>query len=135
MSSWEYFAGAFSRKFTKYYDFVGPAYLKLVHTHTLALGFLTLMAVYLLVKNYDRERILALKKSYYTYITGFTIFIVSMLLKGIYTVVSQGQEIISLDAIYVIVGIGHTVLTIGIIWMFYKIYKYEKIDLANDKWK
>lgn len=58
-----------------------------------------------------------------------------MLLKGIYTVVSQGQEIISLDAIYVIVGIGHTVLTIGIIWMFYKIYKYEKIDLANDKWK
>ncbi len=127
------FAGAFSRKFTKYYSFLGPTYLKLVHTHTLVLGFLTLMGVYLLVKNYDRKRILTLKKSYHTYIIGFTIFIVSMLLKGIYTVVSQGQETISLAAISGVAGIGHTVLTIGMFWMFYKIYKYEKLDLANKK--
>lgn len=123
------FAGAFSRKFTKYYGFFDPTYLKLVHTHILTLGFLTLLGIYLIVRNYDDEKIIEISKAYYTYIIGFTIFIVTMILKGIYTIVSDGKETISLSAISGISGLGHTILTIGIIWLMYKIFKLEKENL------
>jgi len=123
------FSGAFSRKFTKYYGFFDPTYLKLVHTHILTLGFLTLLGIYLIVRNYDDEKIIEISKAYYTYIIGFTIFIVTMILKGIYTIVSDGKETISLSAISGISGLGHTILTIGIIWLMYKIFKLEKENL------
>lgn len=119
------FAGAFSREFTKFYSFDGDTYLKLVHTHSLALGFLVLMGIYLLVRNYDDRKILAIKKSYHTYISGLTITIVAMIVKGIFTVVSQGRQTINQVAIAGISGIGHIVLTIGIISLMVKIYKFE----------
>ncbi|WP_394020396.1 DUF2871 family protein [Anaerococcus cruorum] len=119
------FAGAFSSEFTKYYGFDGDTYLKLIHTHTLALGFLALMTIYLLIKNFDEEYILPLKKAYHTYITGFAFTIVTMFVKGIFTVVSDGVDTINLSAISRISGLGHIIITVGIIWLMYELYKLE----------
>ena len=83
----------------------------------------------MIVRNYDDEKIIEISKAYHTYIIGFTIFIVTMILKGIYTIVSDGKETISLSAISGISGLGHTLLTIGIIWLMYKIFKLEKENL------
>ncbi|WP_394022934.1 DUF2871 family protein [Anaerococcus martiniensis] len=118
-------AGAFSREFTKFYSFNEYNYLNLIHTHSLALGFLALMGIYLLVRNNDDRKILAIKKAYHTYMTGLTITVVAMIVKGIFTVVSQGRQTINQAAIAGISGIGHIVLTIGIISLMVKIYKFE----------
>lgn len=129
------FAGAFSREFTKYYGFDGDTYLKLIHTHTLALGFLVVMGIYFIVRNFDEENILSLKKVYHTYITGLAITIITMFVKGIFTVVSDGVDTINLNAIAGIAGIGHIITTIGIICLMLKLYKLESGNSFGNKLK
>lgn len=122
------FAGAFSREFTKIYGFTDQTYLNLVHTHVLTLGFLALAFLYLLVKNYDDLMINQIKKPYHIYLTGLVISLVTMILLGIYQIVSNGHNLINESMLAGITGLGHIILTIGIIWTFIKVYKYEKIS-------
>lgn len=119
--------GVFSREFNKLYNFTEFNYIRIVHTHSLTLGFFLGLIFYLLVKNYDKEKIVSLKKSYHIYMTGLVITIISMMLGGIYTVVSQGENIINPMAVSLISGIGHSILTVALISNVYKIYKFENI--------
>lgn len=119
-------AGAFYRKFTKFMNFEDETYMSIVHTHTLALGFLAILAMYLLVRNYDKEKLLAIKRPYHIYLTGLTLTIIAMELIGIYEVVSKGEEILKQAALSGISGLGHIVLTVGMVWTFAKIYQLER---------
>lgn len=121
-------AGAFYREFTKYMDFEGETYMSIVHTHTLALGFLTILVIYLLFRNYDIEKISVVKKPYLIYLTGLILTLISMELIGIYEVTSNGEKIVKQAALSGISGLGHIILTAGIVWTFAKIFKIEKID-------
>lgn len=59
--------------------------------------------------------------------TGLVITIISLMLGGIYTVVSQGENIINPMAVSLISGIGHSILTVALISYIFKIYKFENI--------
>ena len=119
-------AGAFYREFTKYVGFEGPSYLKIIHPHALVLGFLTIIAMYLVVRDYTFDKINAIKKPYHIYLTGLALSIIAMIVIGLYQVVSNGSEVVSRAALSGISGLGHIILTVGILWTFIRIYKIEK---------
>lgn len=124
--------GAFYREFTKYYSFTNKTHLAKVHPHTIILGFLTLFLVYLYIRNYKVEDVKKMKKSLYIYITGLIVTISNMFLIGIYEVVSEGKEIIKIDALNGISGIGHIILLIGTIMLLSKMYKLEEKSEIED---
>lgn len=118
--------GVFYREFTKFYEYTQNNHLGKIHVHTLALGFITLFAIYLLVRNYETKNINSLKKPFRIYLTGLTFTIVNMVLICIYEVVSLGDDITSRPAIDGISGLGHITLAVGLVWTFVKIFKVEE---------
>lgn len=112
--------GVFYREFTKFYAFTDATHLGKIHVHTLVLGFVVSLLVYLLAK--DMNDVKALKKPYEIYLTGLVFTVVNMVVIGIYEVVREGTDVIIRAAIDGTSGIGHIILAVGIVWMFVKLY-------------
>ena len=119
------FVGVFYREFMKFYGFTAETHLGKLHVHTLVLGFVLTLILYLLTKGYAEDRISTLKKPIYIYIGGLAFSIVMMAIIGIYEVVSQGQQLVSNGALAVMSGLGHIALSIGLVWTVVKIFQYE----------
>ncbi|WP_209019091.1 DUF2871 domain-containing protein [Peptoniphilus raoultii] len=116
--------GVFYREFTKTYSWEEFTSLGLVHTHLMVLGFLFLLIFYILVKN-DLEKIYEFKKPLVLYISGLTWTIISLILRGIYTITSPSIIIFPDSALSGLAGIGHLMLGFGIIWLVLKLLKRE----------
>ena len=56
---------------------------------------------------------------------GLTFSIVMMAIIGIYEVVSEGQKLVSNDALAGMSDFSHIVLSIGLVWTIVKIFRYE----------
>lgn len=121
--------GVFYREFTKYYRFEEDTHLGKLHVHTLVLGLVVTIIVYILVKNINEDRIDILKKPLYIYNFGLVFTIGNMMLIGIYEVVSKGKETINIMAMDGISGIGHIFLGVGLIYAMLVV----KNLLLNDK--
>lgn len=121
--------GAFYREFTKFYGFTEKTHLAKVHPHTIILGFVTLFLIYLFVRIYKNENIKKIQKSIYVYNLGLIITIANMFLIGIYEVVSEGKEIIKINALNGLSGIGHITLFVGVIMLLSKLYKFEDKEI------
>lgn len=117
--------GVFYREFTKFYNYQAVNHLSKLHVHILVLGFLLMLIVYMVSKKYDLERVLALKKPIYVFVSGFAFTLINMALFGIYEVVSQGNDIVNRHALEGLSGIGHIILTIGLVWTLVKIFQNE----------
>ena len=115
--------GVFYREFTKFYDFTDVTHLGKIHVHTLVLGFVVSLLMYLLAK--DMNDVKSLKKPYEIYLTGLTFTIVNMVVIGIYEVVCDGADVNVRAAIDGTSGIGHIILGVGIVWMFVKLYNLK----------
>lgn len=115
--------GVFYREFTKFYGFSDVTHLGKIHVHTLVLGFVVSLLLYLLAK--DMNDVKSLKKPYAIYLTGLTFTIVNMVVIGIYEVVREGTDVIVRAAIDGTSGIGHIILGVGIVWMFVKLYNFR----------
>ena len=115
--------GVFYREFTKFYAFTDVTHLGKIHVHTLVLGFVVSLFVYLLAK--DMNDVKALKKPYEMYLTGLVFTVVNMVVIGIYEVVREGTDVIIRAAIDGTSGIGHIILAVGIVWMFVKLYNLK----------
>lgn len=115
--------GMFYREFTKFYAFTDATHLCKIHVHTLVLGFVVSLLVYLLAK--DMNDVKALKKPYEMYLTGLVFTVVNMVVIGIYEVVREGTDVIIRAAIDGTSGIGHIILGVGIVWMFVKLYNLK----------
>lgn len=115
--------GVFYREFTKFYAFTDATHLGKVHVHTLVLGFVVSLLMYLLAK--DMENVKSLKKPYAIYLTGLTFTIANMVVIGIYEVVREETNVIIRTAIDGTSGIGHIILGVGIVWMFVKAYNLK----------
>lgn len=120
--------GVFYREFTKFYDFTGANHLAKIHVHSLVLGFILLVAIYLLVEKLDKGKILEIKKPLYIFQSGFTLTMASMFVYGIYDVVGLGKETINIMAISGISGLGHIILAVGLVWTMVKIFNFEKVN-------
>ena len=123
-------AGVFYREFTKFYSFTENNHLGKLHVHTLVLGFLVMLIMYLLTTRYDDNDILKLKRPIQVFLSGVTFAVINMMVIGIYEVVSQGQETISRPAIDGISGLGHIILAVGLVWVLVKIFGMERKRMA-----
>lgn len=115
--------GVFYREFTKFYAFTDASHLGKVHVHTLVLGFVVSLLMYLLAK--DMKDVQTLKKPYEIYLTGLVFTIANMVVIGIYEVVREGSDVIVRAAIDGTSGIGHIVLAVGIVWMLVRSYNLK----------
>ena len=123
--------GVFYREFTKYYDFTAVNHLGKLHVHMLVLGFITMLLLYVIVKNYEDSNVRTLKRPVHIFEGGLILTVVSMMVIGIYEVVGEGVATISIPAISGISGIGHILLSVGLGWTIVKIYNLEKNGEKN----
>ena len=120
--------GVFYREFTKFYGYQAENHLSKLHVHVLVLGFLLMLILYMISKEYDVKSMVSLKKPIYVFMSGFTFTIVNMTLLGIYEVVSEGKDIVSKPALEGISGLGHIVLAIGLVQIALKVFQHETVS-------
>ena len=121
-------SGLFYREFTKAYDFPSGEFtqLGLVHTHLLTLGFIVLLIVLLLEKQFRLSDSKLFGWFFWTYNAGVVLTSGMMIWHGSLTV--MGKE--SNAMISGIAGLGHIFLTIGMVLLFRALGKGIKRDQA-----
>ncbi len=109
-------SGLFYREFTKSQDFPAGEFtqLGLVHTHLLTLGFIVLLIVLALEKLFTLSASPLFPWFFWVYNAGVVVTSGTMLWHGSLTVL--GQE--STSMIAGIAGMGHILLTIGMVLLF-----------------
>lgn len=129
--------GVFYREFTKYFAWTDRTSLRVVHVHLIALGFLFLSLIYLLVrlgggqgkqaqasetstvssaKKQDLD-LSAWTKPFVYFVTGLSWTVTAFMVRGIYTICSQGVALFPDGALSGLAGVGHVLLGIGIVWL------------------
>ncbi|MFI6165445.1 DUF2871 domain-containing protein [Nocardia sp. NPDC051052] len=107
-------SGLFYRELTKWYDVTGDTQLGVVHTHLLALGMLFHLIVLALAKVFTLSTSTLFGWFFWVYNAGLALTVVMMTVHGIQTVVGAETS----AAISGIAGLGHIVLTVGLILFF-----------------
>lgn len=93
------------------------------------MGFLAIMVIYLVMRKYDMEKIQEIKKPFLIYVSSHVFSFVCMFVIGLSQVIgSFDKDVINIGGLQGITGIGHIGLTIGMIWILSKIYKFEKVN-------
>ncbi len=128
-------AGVFYREFTKFFDFTAESHLSKLHVHTIVLGCLVLLMLYILVNKIDKNISKNIEKSFHIYNIGLVITLVSMTVYGIFDVVGDGKNIININAISGISGIGHIILAIGIIMIFMRVRNEMILENTDHHYK
>lgn len=106
--------GVFYREFIKVFDWTGPTSLSLVHGHLLALGFLSFLLFYLFIQNSPSYG--KIKKPLTLFQIGLGWTMTSFMIRGIYTISSQGTTIFPDAALAGMAGLGHILLGAGLVW-------------------
>lgn len=104
--------GLLYREFTKAHEFTGVTQLAVVHTHTLALGFLLTLVVLLLENAFSLSRTRAFAVYLWGFNLGLLVTVGVMIVHGVLQVL--GHTSVS-PAISGVAGLGHIGLTVGLI--------------------
>ncbi|CAM4254108.1 DUF2871 domain-containing protein [Erysipelothrix inopinata] len=118
--------GVFFREFTKIQGFTGNTALGVVHTHTLMLGMFMFLIVGIIVdylKITDDKRI---KKFFIWYNTGLILTITMLVVRGVFDVLGTNLSKGLNASISGMSGLGHIVLTVGLMYFFTAIRKAVK---------
>ena len=107
-------SGLYYRELTKLNDFTGDSQLGLVHTHLLTLGFVVLLIVLVLEKVFTLSASKLFGWFFWVYNAGVVVTSGMLLWHGSLTVL--GQE--SSKMIAGIAGVGHILLTAGMVLLF-----------------
>ncbi len=116
-------AGVFYREFTKFHVFSDTTALGKVHTHLFLLGMVMFILVSLLDNNFEISRQKYFQGFMWLYNIGLHITAVMMLIRG--TIQVLRVEIVSSlnGAISGMAGIGHILLSVGIILLLLSLRK------------
>lgn len=106
--------GVFYREFTKSFAYTEPSKLALAHPHLVAVGFLFSFGLFLLF-GLEKLDATAIKKFYGVYLAGLSLFIASLLVRGIYQIAGQGQELYPEAMLSGFAGLSHIVLAVGLL--------------------
>ncbi|MFF2407324.1 DUF2871 domain-containing protein [Streptomyces sp. NPDC058092] len=107
-------SGLYYREFTKAHHFDGETQLAVIHTHLLALGMLGFLIVLALDKQFHLSGSKLFTYFFWFYNAGIAITVGMMFVHGTETVLgSKVPEAVPLTA-----GLGHTLLTVGLILLF-----------------
>lgn len=107
-------SGLYYRELTKAHHFEGDTQLAVVHTHLLALGMLGFLIVLALDKQFGLSGTRQFTAFFWCYNAGIAITVLMMLLRGTQTVLGNQVP----EAVSWIAGLGHIVLTVGLILLF-----------------
>ncbi|MEV6275658.1 DUF2871 domain-containing protein [Nocardia sp. NPDC051832] len=112
-------SGLFYREFTVLNDFTGETRLSIVHTHLLALGMLFHLILLVLEKSFRLTVSRLFEWSFWVYNAGVTLTVTILIVQGINQVL--GSETASATAAFA--GLGHIVLTVGLVLFFINLGK------------
>ncbi|WP_433251346.1 DUF2871 domain-containing protein [Streptosporangium sp. CA-135522] len=107
-------SGLYYRELTKLNDFTGDTQLGVVHTHLLALGMLFHLIVLALEKLFTLTDSKLFDWFFWVYNLGLALTVLMMTVHGTQTVLGATTG----AAISGIAGLGHIVLTVGLILFF-----------------
>ncbi|MFB7996053.1 DUF2871 domain-containing protein [Streptomyces sp. NPDC056002] len=110
-------SGLFYREFTKAEDFDGETQLALMHTHLLALGMIVFLVVLVLDKVFQLSGTRLFTAFFWFYNTGIALSTAMMGVHGILTVLGRDEDHIP-EAVPLTAGLGHILLTVGLILLF-----------------
>ncbi|MFJ3091582.1 DUF2871 domain-containing protein [Streptomyces sp. NPDC086838] len=110
-------SGLFYREFTKHNDFHGDTQLALMHTHLLALGMIVFLIVLALDKVFSLSGSKLFTAFFWFYNIGIAISTTMMGVHGILTVLGRSEDDIAV-AVPLTAGLGHILLTVGLILLF-----------------
>ena len=123
--------GVFFREFTKFNNFTGNTTLSLLHVHLFTLGMLFFLIVASLNNNFSIIKHKKFKFFFYSYNIGLVITTAMLLWRGIFqTLLIEPTPAIN-ASISGIAGIGHILLSIGIITLFIIIKSQLKLKEEN----
>ena len=123
--------GVFFREFTKFNNFTGNTTLSLLHVHLFTLGMLFFLIVASLNNNFSIAKHKKFKFFFYSYNIGLVITTAMLLWRGILqTLLIEPTPAIN-ASISGIAGIGHILLSIGIITFFIIIKSQLKLKEEN----
>lgn len=119
-------SGLFYREFTKANDFsdAQATQLSVVHTHVLVLGFIVLLIVLLLEKAFALSRSKLFSWFFWVYNLGLLVTAAMLVVHGMQQV--TGAE--TSKAIAGIAGMGHILLTAGMVLLFLALGSRLKAD-------
>ncbi|MEG0726002.1 MAG: DUF2871 domain-containing protein [Erysipelothrix sp.] len=118
--------GVFFREFTKIQGFTGNTALGVVHTHTLMLGMFMFLIVGIIVdyiKITEDNRILIF---FIWYNSGLILTITMLVVRGVFDVLGTNLSKGLNAAISGMSGLGHIILTVGLMYFFTAIRKAVK---------
>ena len=119
-------AGVFYREFTKWNGFTGVTTLGKVHTHLFMLGMFLFLLVALFAQNHDLEGQKSFRLFMKVYNVGLPLVATTMVVRGV-TQVLGTQLSKGLNAsIAGMAGIGHILVSIGIISLLLALKKVVK---------
>ena len=123
--------GVFFREFTKFNNFTGNTTLSLLHAHLFTLGMLFFLIVASLNNNFSIIKHKKFKFFFYSYNIGLVITTAMLLWRGILqTLLIEPTPAIN-ASISGIAGIGHILLSIGIVTLFIIIESQLKLKEEN----
>ncbi|GAA3520658.1 DUF2871 domain-containing protein [Actinocatenispora rupis] len=120
-------SGLFYREFTKANHFTGDTQLAVLHTHLLALGMLGFLIVLALDKLFGLSGTTLFTAFYWFYNAGMVISVGMMGVHGCLTVLGDRIP----DAVPLVAGLGHILLTVGLILLFVQLGKRLKEPARN----
>ncbi|MEV0842421.1 DUF2871 domain-containing protein [Actinocatenispora sera] len=120
-------AGLFYREFTKAHHFTGDTQLAVTHTHLLTLGMLGFLIVLALDKQFRLSGTTLYTCFFWLYNAGIAVSVTMMGVHGCLTVLGAPVP----DAVPIVAGIGHIVLTVGLILLFVHLGKRLKAPLSE----
>ena len=107
-------SGLYYREFTKANDFTGDTQLALMHTHLLALGMLGFLIILALDKQFALSGTKLFTYFFWLYNAGIAITVAMMFVHGTDTVLGNHVP----EAVPLTAGLGHILLTTGLILLF-----------------
>jgi hypothetical protein len=117
-------SGLVYREVTKAKDFTGQTQLGLVHAHLLTLGMLFFLLVLVLEKLFTLTASTLFGWFFWTYNAGLAVTVGMMVTHGTMTV--YGKEFS--DALAGVAGLGHIILTVGLVLFFIVLGKRVPAD-------
>ena len=107
--------GVFYREFTKWNHFSGITMLSKVHAHLFMLGMMMFLLVALFSRQMDLEKEKSFRRFFLIYNIGLPLTVLMMLVRGIIQVKETALSAGADAAISGIAGIGHILLSIGLL--------------------
>lgn len=115
-------SGLFYREFTKANHFTGDTQLAVIHTHLLALGMLGFLIVLALDKQFHLSGTKLHTGFFWFYNAGIAVTVGMMGVHGCLTVLGDHVP----AAVPLVAGLGHILLTVGLILLFVHLGKRLK---------